>query len=63
VDGTPLQDPAAGKNPAALVLSKLEGSKGGKGESRQALARQAKQIMFGQSNSLLPKTASGTERN
>ena len=29
MDGTPLKDPDAGKNPAAVALGKLGGSKGG----------------------------------
>lgn len=30
LDGTPLEDPNAGKNPAAVALGKLGGVKGGK---------------------------------
>ena len=48
LDGTPLEDPDAGKNPAALALSKLGASKGGKArakklspEKRKAIARKA----------------------
>jgi hypothetical protein len=29
MDGTPLEDPNAGKNPAAVALGKLGGAKGG----------------------------------
>jgi hypothetical protein len=48
MDGTPLVDPDAGKNPAALALSKLGASKGGKARAaklsaakRKAIAQQA----------------------
>ena len=48
LDGTPLEDPDAGKNPAAVALSKLGASKGGKArakklspEKRSAIARKA----------------------
>lgn len=48
LDGTPLEDPDAGKNPAALALSKLGASKGGKArakklspEKRKAIAKKA----------------------
>src|ERR1700720_550423 len=43
LDGTPLEDPDAGKNPAALALSKLGASKGRKGETQKALARKGKE--------------------
>jgi hypothetical protein len=33
LDGSPLPDPNAGKNPAAVALGKLGGAKGGRGES------------------------------
>jgi hypothetical protein len=39
MDGKPLADPDAGKNPAALALSKLGASKGGK--ARAAKLRQS----------------------
>ena len=48
MDGKPLADPDAGKNPAALALSKLGASKGGKARAaklsaakRKAIAQQA----------------------
>jgi hypothetical protein len=48
LDGTPLEDPDAGKNPAALALSKLGASKGGKaraatlsGKKRSEIAKKA----------------------
>jgi hypothetical protein len=48
MDGTPLPDPDAGKNPAAVALGKLGGEKGGKAraaklspEKRKAIAKKA----------------------
>ncbi len=48
LDGTPLDDPNAGKNPHAIARGKLGGVKGGKAraksltaEQRVAIARQA----------------------
>ncbi len=48
MDGTPLEDPDAGKNPAAVALGRLGGAKGGKArakkltsEQRQAIAKKA----------------------
>jgi hypothetical protein len=48
MDGTPLEDPKAGKNPAAVALGKLGGAKGGKAraaklspEKRKAIAKRA----------------------
>ena len=48
LDGSPLEDPDAGKNQAALALSKLGASKGGKArakklspEKRKAIAKKA----------------------
>ena len=35
LDGTPLEDPNAGKNPAAVAKGKLGGLKGGKARSRK----------------------------
>jgi len=47
-DGSPLDDPHAGKNPAAVALGKLGGAKGGKARAealtpakRRAIARKA----------------------
>ncbi len=48
LDGTPLDDPSAGKNPAAVALGKLGGAKGGKARAeklspakRKAIAKKA----------------------
>jgi hypothetical protein len=48
MDGTPLEDPDAGKNKAAVALGKLGGKKGGKAraaklspERRKAIAKKA----------------------
>ena len=48
LDGTPLDDPNAGKNPAAVALGKLGGAKGGYAraaslsvEKRRRIARKA----------------------
>lgn len=38
LDGSPLDDPHAGKNPAAVALGKLGGAKGGKARA-EALSR------------------------
>jgi len=48
LDGSPLDDPNAGKNPAAVALGKLGGAKGGRaranklsGADRKAIASKA----------------------
>lgn len=48
MDGSPLPDPNAGKNPAAVALGKLGGAKGGKARAeklspakRKAIAKKA----------------------
>jgi len=48
MDGSPLEDPNAGKNPAAVALGKLGGAKGGKARAdklspakRKAIAKKA----------------------
>ena len=48
MDGSPLPDPKAGKNPAAVALGKLGGAKGGKARAeklspakRKAIAKKA----------------------
>ena len=48
MDGKPLEDPDAGKNPAAVALGKLGGAKGGKARAaklsaakRTAIAKKA----------------------
>jgi hypothetical protein len=40
MDGTPLVDSDAGKNPAAVALGRLGGAKGGKAK-RKAIAKKA----------------------
>jgi hypothetical protein len=44
MDGSPLVDPDAGKNPAALALSKLGASKGGKARATKLSAAKRKAI-------------------
>jgi hypothetical protein len=44
LDGTPLPDPDARKNPAALALSKLGASKGGKARAAKLSPSKRKQI-------------------
>jgi len=44
MDGTPLVDRDAGKNPAALALSKLGASKGGKARAAKLSPAKRKQI-------------------
>ena len=44
LDGTPLEDPNAGKNPAALALSKLGASKGGKARAKKLTPSRRKKI-------------------
>lgn len=53
-DGTPLADPNAGKNPAAVALGKLGGAKGGVARAaalspakRKAIARKAAKARWG----------------
>lgn len=48
MDGTPLEDPDAGKNPAAVALGRMGGAKGGKARAeklspvrRSAIAKKA----------------------
>jgi hypothetical protein len=43
-DGTPLPDPDAGKNPAAVALGKLGGAKGGKARAAKLSPAKRKQI-------------------
>ena len=54
LDGSPLEDPNAGKNPAAVALGKLGGAKGGKARAeklsaakRKAIARKAAKARWG----------------
>ena len=54
LDGSPLDDPNAGKNPAAVALGKLGGAKGGLArakaltpERRKAIARKAAKARWG----------------
>ena len=44
LDGTPLPDPAAGKNPAAVTLGKLGGAKGGRVRAERLSARRRREI-------------------
>jgi hypothetical protein len=44
LDGTPLADPHAGKNPAAVALGKLGGAKGGKARAAKLSPARRKQI-------------------
>lgn len=39
-DGSPLPDPNAGKNPAAVALGKLGGAKGGKARAKKLTSEQ-----------------------
>jgi hypothetical protein len=54
LDGSPLDDPNAGKNPAAVALGKLGGAKGGKARAealspakRKAIAKKAASARWG----------------
>jgi hypothetical protein len=54
MDGTPLEDPSAGKNPAAVALGKLGGAKGGRARAdklsparRKAIAKKAARTRWG----------------
>ncbi len=44
MDGTPLEDPDAGKNSAAVALRKLGGAKGGKARAVKLSPEQRKSI-------------------
>lgn len=44
MDGTPLPDPNAGKNPAAVALGKLGGKKGGAARAEKLSPARRKQI-------------------
>jgi hypothetical protein len=44
LDGTPLDDPDAGKNPHAVALGKLGGAKGGKARAKNLTKHKLKQI-------------------
>jgi hypothetical protein len=62
LDGSPLDDPNAGKNPAAVALGKLGGAKGGKARAeklsparRKAIAEKAAKARW--KNSDLPSTS------
>ena len=44
LDGTPLENPDAGKNPAAVALGKLGGKKGGKARAEKLSPAKRKQI-------------------
>ena len=44
LDGTPLDDPHAGKNPHAVAMGKLGGPKGGKARAEKLSARERSEI-------------------
>src|SRR5713226_5841085 len=44
LDGSPLDDPNAGKNPAAVALGKLGGPKGGAARAKALTAAERKRI-------------------
>jgi hypothetical protein len=44
MDGSPLDDPNKGKNPAAVALGKLGGAKGGRARAEALSARRRKAI-------------------
>lgn len=44
LDGSPLDDPHAGKNPAAVALGKLGGAKGGKARAEKLSASKRRKI-------------------
>ena len=44
LDGSPLEDPNAGKNPHAVALGKMGGMKGGKARAESLSPRKRKQI-------------------
>ncbi len=44
LDGSPLDDPHKGKNPAAVALGKLGGAKGGKARAQALTAEQRADI-------------------
>lgn len=44
LDGTPLENPDAGKNPAAVALGRLGGKKGGKARAAKLSPAKRKQI-------------------
>ena len=44
LDGTPLEDPNAGKNPAAVALGKLGGKKGGRVRAQRLSPARRKEI-------------------
>jgi hypothetical protein len=50
LDGSPLDDPNAGKNPAAVALGKLGGAKGGKARAAKLSARRRSEIASNAAN-------------
>jgi hypothetical protein len=44
LDGSPLPDPNAGKNPAAVALGKLGGAKGGRARAKKLTSTKRKSI-------------------
>lgn len=51
MDGTPLPDPNAGKNPAAVALGKLGGTKGGAARAKALSAKRRREIAQKAANS------------
>jgi hypothetical protein len=46
LDGTPLEDPNAGKNPHAVALGKLGGKKGGTARAKALTSERRSEIAF-----------------
>jgi hypothetical protein len=44
MDGSPLEDPDAGKNPAAVALGKLGGAKGGQARAKKLSPKERSRI-------------------
>lgn len=44
MNGAPLEDPDAGKNPAAVALGKLGGAKGGRARAKSLTAKRRREI-------------------
>jgi len=44
MDGSPLKDPDAGKNPAAVALGKLGGAKGGRARAKKLSPKERSRI-------------------
>src|SRR5258706_13030751 len=64
LDGSPLDDPSKGKNPAAVALGKLGGAKGGRARAeslsppkRKAIAKKAAQARWGKGEETKPRAS------